>query len=84
MWVEDVCCDNDIVEDIPTDTLPEHVDADSGGHAPPLLDEFHEVERQVLEALGRANALHEEAEAKGRLHVENGEDLDIEDELDGL
>ena len=34
--------------------------------------------------LGRGDALHEEAEAEGRLHVENEEDLDIEDELDGL
>jgi hypothetical protein len=45
MWVEDVCCDNDVVEDILADTLPEHVDADGGGHPPPLLDKFHELER---------------------------------------
>jgi hypothetical protein len=84
IWVEDVRCDGDVVENISPDTLPEHVDADGDGHLPPLLDEFHEVERQVLEALGRADALHEEAEADGSLHVENGEELDIEDEMDGL
>ena len=88
MWVEDICCDDDVVEDIPMDTTRQHVDADSGGvgehETPPLLDEFHEVERQVLEALGRGDALHEEAGAEGRLHVENEEDADIEDELDGL
>ena len=84
MWVEDVCCDNDVVENIPTDTFPVDVDADSRGHPPPVLDEFHEVERQVLEALGRADALHEEAGVEGGQHVDNEEDLDIEDELDGL
>ena len=60
------------------------VHCNPGGNPPPLLDEFHEVERQVLEALGRADALHEEAEGEGRLHVESGEEVDIEDELDGL
>jgi hypothetical protein len=84
MGVEDVCCDNNVAEDIHSDTVCEHMDADNGGLPPPLLDEFHKVERQVLEALGRADALHEEAEGEERLHVENEEDLDIEDELDGL
>ena len=53
-------------------------------HAPPLLDEFHKVERQVLKALGRGDALYEEADAEGLLHVENEQNLDIVDKLDGL
>ena len=88
MWVEDVAFDNDVVEDIPQNTTPEHVEAENVDgneeHAPPLLDEFHEVERQVLEALGRGDALHEESDGDGVLHVENEEDHDVVDELDGL
>jgi hypothetical protein len=88
IWVEDICCDNDVIEDIPSDTPRVHLDVDNDGvddqETPPLLDEFHEVERQVLEALGRGDALHEEAEHEGGLHVEDGEDIEIEDELDGL
>ena len=38
----------------------------------------------MLEALGRGDALNEEADAQGLLHVENEEGLDIVDELDGL
>jgi hypothetical protein len=38
----------------------------------------------VLEALGRGDALHEEAKAKRHSHGENEEDIDIEDELEGL
>ena len=60
------------------------MDAENGGLSPPLLDEFHEVERQVLEALGREDALHKEAGAEGHLHVKNEENLDIQDELEGL
>ena len=30
IWVEDVCCDNDVVENIPLYTLPDAVDADNG------------------------------------------------------
>ena len=51
---------------------------------PHVLDEFHEVERQVLEALDRGDALHEEADGDGQPHVENEEDVDIVDELDGF
>jgi hypothetical protein len=84
IWVEDVCCDNDVAEDIRSDRGRQHEDGNIGGEPPLLLDEFHEVERQVLEALGRADALHEEADAEERLHVDNEDELDIEDEMDGL
>ena len=88
MWVEDICCDNDVVEDIPSDRTRVQLDVENGGvdvqKTPPLLDEFHEVERQVLEALGRGDALHKEAEDEERLHVEDEEDIEIEDKLDGL
>ena len=35
MWVKDVCCDNDVVEDIPSDTVHQHADTDDGGQHPP-------------------------------------------------
>ena len=83
--MEDVACDNDVVEDTPQNTARQHVEVDKvvGGeeYAAPLLDEFHEVERQVLEALDRGDALHEEADGGGQPHVENEEDVD---DLDGL
>ena len=38
----------------------------------------------MLETLGRADALHGEADVEGLLHVDNEEDHDIVDELKGL
>jgi hypothetical protein len=88
IWVEDVACDNDAVEDTLQNGAGQHVEADnvlgSEDNGPPLLDEFHEVERQVLEVLDRGDALHEEAGGDGQPHVENEEDVDDLDELDGL
>ena len=88
MWVEDIACDNYVVEDIPNNTSHKHLGGDNAGggeeHAPPFLDEFHEVERQVLEGLRRGDALHEEADSERTMHVENEEDNDIVDEMDGL
>ena len=52
MWVEDVYCDDNVVEDIPTDISCQNLDADNvgfGEQQPPL----HEIKRHMLEALGR-------------------------------
>ena len=51
---------------------------------PSILDKFNKVKHQVLEALGRGDALHEETKAERLLNAENEEDLDIVDILEGL
>lgn len=89
IWVEDIAYDNDVVEDGPTlaaDDVVEDVVEDVPGHdhntadATPL-DEYHDVQRQVMDALDRGDALHRDAE--GQPNVVDNDDFDS-DTVDGL
>jgi hypothetical protein len=65
MWVEDIPFDDDIVEpniDVQgnTDDGENFKNSDSVGIADVPLDQFHNVHRQVMEALDRGDALHRE------------------------
>ena len=63
----------------------EDVNARGGEEQPPQgLDEFHEVQRQVIEALDRGDALHEEAARDGQIDVENDTSTDTADGLEGF
>ena len=92
MWVEDVAFDDDVVHNTLGDTGWDHrgidmedVNAGGGEEQPPQgLDEFHEVQRQVIEALDRGDALHEEAAQDGQIDVENDTSADTVDGLEGL
>lgn len=92
LWVEDVAYDDDIIENMATrdgadvnfdveDDIIENVDEDQG---PPQLDEFHEVHRQVLEALNRGDALHEETEGGNEARDEEDAGVDTMDGLEDL
>lgn len=50
----------------------------------PPLDEFHEVQRQLMEALDRGDALHEKAEASEEIGDEDDGANDIVDGLEEL
>lgn len=90
LWVEDIAYDNDIVV---TETVNEHglmeannpileaVNEDANGGTNPVLDEYHEVHRQVLEAFDRSDALHDEVQ--DNVGVEENDD-NGSDTLDGL
>ena len=73
MRVEHVAYDDDIVQNIPWDTWSDHrgidmedVNAEGDKEQPPQgLDEFHEDQRQMIEALDRGDALHQEAVLEG-------------------
>lgn len=50
----------------------EDVNAEGDKEQPPQgLDEFHEDQRQMIEALNRGDALHQEAALEGYIDVEN-------------
>lgn len=72
LWVQDVAYDDDVVDDqrvggaenvVPdvVEDIPEHEQhpADT-----PALDEYHDVQRQVMEALDRGDALHRDADGE--------------------
>ena len=91
IWVDDVAYDDDhvvdnVASDIEGDILNirnEDGDAGQGEQQRPSnpLDEHHEVQRQVLEALHRGDTLHEEA----GVEMEFTEQDDVSgDTLDGL
>jgi len=79
LWVPDIAYDDDVVEEDPlrtpnaedtvahNETLPE-IESEPATDGP--LDEYHEVQRQVMEALDRGDALH----------MEVGEGLDVVDD----
>ena len=89
MWVEDDAYDDDVIEDVQGDDgldidARNVEDAHPGkevGERLPHLDEYHEVHRQVMEALSRGDALHEEAEDAVDLNDQAEGD---EKSLDGL
>ncbi len=63
----------------------EDVNARGGQEQSPQgLDEFHEVQRQVIESLDRGDALHEEAALEGQIDVENDTSTDTVDGLEDL
>jgi hypothetical protein len=88
VWVDDIAYDDDVVEDTPNTaddvvadvvsnvTQRNHVTED----ATPL-DANHDIQRQVMEALDRGDALHRDAD--DQQHAEDGDDLDSET-VDGL
>lgn len=89
IWVEDIAYDNDVVHDGPTvladdvlpdvvENVPEHFNVNTDGNE---LDEFHDVQRQVMDALDRGDALHRDAE--GQATPVDNEDLSI-DTVEGL
>ena len=92
IWVEDIAYDDDVVEDAPGNDgadVPADVAEDVPGRGPvpadaTPLDEYHDVQRQVMDALDRGDALHRDAE--GQPTVEENEDLDRDtvDELHRL
>ena len=89
MWVEDIAYDNDVIENAPADVADnmDNVDTEDGAldlpeaDPDPPLDEYHEVHRQVMEALERRDALH--VEADDVVHFED-EDEHVTDDVDGL
>jgi hypothetical protein len=79
MWVEDIPFDDDIVE--PNIDVQGNADdgvpfknSDPDGIADVPLDQFHDVHRQVMEALDRGDALHRENLASS--------DMDVDDEAE--
>ena len=90
IWIEDVAFDNGVIKRVQdndnVDVHPMQEDRtksnENGSDAPPHLDEYHEVHRQVMEALARGDALHEEAEAP--LDSNDQDDEGVEESLDGL
>jgi len=92
MWVEDVAFDDDVVDDTNIDAQDDII-SDGGLEDEPigdvgvlehLLDEFHKVQRQVFEALGRGDALHEETEASKEMGKANDPSVNIVDGLENL
>ena len=93
IWIEDVAFDDDIVvyhvldDGVNTNDIAANINTENGSSQPPKdppfppLDEFHEVHRQVMEALDRGDALHEEAKAT---HEVGNEDEGANDTMDGL
>jgi hypothetical protein len=93
IWVEDVAYDDDVVvqdvsdDDINIADIVADVNTDNRSSEPgedpefPPLDEFHEVQRQVMEALDRGDALHEEVDASEE--VDDADD-NANDTVDGL
>ena len=89
MWVEDVAYDDDVVADVPEDINFNTVDisAEGGNDAArnedidPPLDEYHEVQQQVMEAFSRGDALHEEANG---LQGDADDDDVADDTVDGM
>jgi hypothetical protein len=88
VWVDDIAYDDDDVEDAPNihgDVLADVIEDVTESHhvtedAAPL-DANHDIQRQVMEAMDRGDALHRDAD--GHQHVEDGDDLDSET-VDGL
>lgn len=87
LWVEDVAFDDDVREGVGSDEAPDigNIHADVGNDmqedVPPPLDEYHEVQRQVMEAFDRGDALHEES---GPMQEGVDEDDIAADTMDGL
>lgn len=82
IWVEDIVYDNDVVDDahdLPAgdvhEDVREHVPshADVSEDAAPL-DEFHDVQRQVMDAFDRGDALY--MDAAGQPIVLENDELD--------
>ncbi len=82
LWIEDVAYDNDVIQNANSDVARDidniGLDEDNlqqpGMDNNPPLDQFHEVHRQVMEALDRGDALHEESQGAA----------DFVDPLDGV
>ena len=78
IWVEDIPYDNDNIvnvdpRNVSNDGVPDflpHVQGDEpyGGAETPL-DEYHDVQRQVLEALERGDSLHREVGTKSNMPI---------------
>ena len=91
IWVEDVAFDDDnVVTDVQEDIRSNNAgivgaeDFDMEApedHGRFVLDEFHEVQQQVIEALDQGDALHEESEV-GREAIE--EDNGVADNIQDL
>ena len=90
MWVEDVAYDDDVVADVPEDinfntadvSAEEGNDATRNEDIDPPLDEYHEVQRHVMEAFRRGDALHEEV---NNLQGDVDDDDDAADDtVDGM
>lgn len=68
LWVEDVAFDDNVVVDEASKTSTENdatnieYENDEGGKQPPALDDYHDVQRQVMEVLDRDDTLHAETE----------------------
>ena len=63
----------------------EDVNAKGGEEqAPQAMDKFHEVQCQVIEALDRGDALHEDAALEGQIDVKNDTSPDTVDGLEDL
>ena len=90
IWIEDVAFDDDVIElvqdDNNVDIHPMQEDRkksdEDNTDVPPHLDEYHEVHRQVMEALARGDALHKEAKAPPDSNDQDDEG--VEESLDGL
>ena len=82
IWVEDMSFDDDIVDDNPNvvgndvvgDNVADIQREDSFGNAYTPLDQYHDVQRQVMEALDRGDALHRE--------FTDEPDMDVYDDID--
>ena len=93
IWVEDIPYDNDDVVDVDpgdvgNDGVPDFVadvegDEPVGGAETPL-DEYHDVQRQVMEALDRADVLHREVVAEPNMPAQDDMDNDTLQGLEDL
>lgn len=92
IWVEDIAYDNDVVhdgenadaDDILEDVVHDVPRQDDVNEDAIPLDEFHDVQRQVMDALERGDALHRDA--GGEPNVLDNDELnnDTVDELHNL
>ena len=88
-WVEDIPFDDDIVDANP-DVQGNAEDGENFGNVDPIsvadvpLDQFHDVHRQVMEALDRGDALHRESAASSDMDVDSDVDCDTMQGLEEL
>ena len=95
IWVEDIAYDDDVVHidplsvvDNDAGTLRNDITEDTGaeptGDSESILDQFHDVQRQVLEALGRCDYLHTESVREPNVPENEHSASDTMDGLDEL
>jgi hypothetical protein len=89
IWVEDMSFDDDILDANPD--IQDNADVGDNvqssipvGSADTPLDEYHDVHRQVMEALDRGDALHREFAGEPDMDMEDDMDTDTMEGLEEL